>query len=119
MTTALAAEPTLVKNKRTLSAEGREVHVKAWQASGLTMSAYCREHQLSLSSLSVWVSKSKSKKSVSAKRFFPVKGMPKANIPTSQLMVKVTLTNGIGVQLQAPLSLDDVIQLARELSQCN
>ena len=119
MTTTLAAEPARVKIKHFVSAEAREAHVKAWQASGLTMSAYCREHGLALSSFSVWVGKSKDKKSVKGKRFFPVKRIAKANRTMNQFMVKVTLANGIGVQLQAPLSFCEVIDLTQELRRCN
>ncbi len=121
MTMTLATEPTPLKIKRSLSAEEREAHVKAWQMSGLTMSAYCRAHGLAISSLSVWVSKSKGNKSVEGKRFFPVKRSTNASTPTatSQSIVKITLANGIAVQLQTPLSLQEVVDLAKELSRCN
>lgn len=119
MTTTLAQEASTTKIRRSLSAETRQAHVKAWQESGLTMSAYCREHQLAISSFSVWVGKNKDKKDKAVKQFFPIKPCEKPSLSSSRLMVKVTLVNGMGVQVQAPLSLSEVIHLARELSRCN
>jgi hypothetical protein len=44
----------ITKGRHT-SAEIRKSHVIKWKNSGLTMSAYCRQYNLSLSSFSGWV----------------------------------------------------------------
>lgn len=46
------------KLKKTYSAEARGNHVDAWRGSGLSMSEYCRHHQLGVSTLSKWVQRS-------------------------------------------------------------
>lgn len=43
----------VVKRSQT-SAEERQAHINNWKASGMKMSAYCRQHGLALSSFSGW-----------------------------------------------------------------
>jgi hypothetical protein len=51
-------QPTKIN---TYTQEDRQAHCKQWRKSGLSMSEYCRRHQLRVSSLSQWVKRSKNK----------------------------------------------------------
>jgi hypothetical protein len=43
------------KSRRHSNLQTRQLHIKKWQDSHLSMSAYCRQQNLSVSSLSKWV----------------------------------------------------------------
>ena len=39
------------------SSEARRIHIEAWQTSGMTQAAYCREHGLNTKTFGNWVRK--------------------------------------------------------------
>jgi transposase-like protein len=39
------------------SSEARRIHIEAWQTSGMSQAAYCREHGLNTKTFSNWVRK--------------------------------------------------------------
>ncbi|MBK7491028.1 MAG: IS66 family insertion sequence element accessory protein TnpB, partial [Nitrosomonas sp.] len=39
------------------SSESRRIHIEAWQTSGMSQAAYCREHGLNTKTFGTWVRK--------------------------------------------------------------
>ncbi len=42
------------------SSEARRIHIEAWQTSGMSQAAYCREHDLNARTFGNWVRKHRS-----------------------------------------------------------
>ncbi len=53
--TQASQEKIKQKSRRHSDLQTRQLHIKKWQESRLSMSAYCRQQNLSVSSLSKWI----------------------------------------------------------------
>ena len=60
------------------SSEARRIHIEAWQISGMSQAAYCREHGLNTKTFGNWVRKHRSGQVVRSPTLVPVtiKSMP-------------------------------------------
>lgn len=87
-------------------------HIDAWRVSGLSQSAYCKEHALSLSSFGYWLHRRAEPKS--AATAIPIT----VSRPGADERVDIRLPNGLTVQM--PLTLDGarLLPLLRELAAC-
>ncbi len=84
----------------------RQSHCENWRRSGLTMSHYCRQTGIALSSFSKWVQDSKSPS-------------PPPVVIEKRPPVEIILTNGIRVQIAGPNSVSGLVKLLQEVSSCN
>ena len=87
-----------IKKQRRYTPEERKHHLVSWRDSGLTMSEYCREHDLSISSLSLW---NKSQEKTKPKDLREISATPAATgtIRCKQLPVEVVIPNGIKIRI--------------------
>ena len=80
------------------SSEHKQRHLNAWQASGLSMSEYCRQNNLSISNLSNWNARSKSKRTIKSNKLQSIKCMPKSSC-SQPSPVEIVLPDGIKIRL--------------------
>ncbi len=61
-----------------LSSEARRIHIGAWQTSGMSQAAYCREHGLNTKTFGNWVRKHRADQVIRPPALVPVtiKPMP-------------------------------------------
>lgn len=116
-----------IENKRIYTPEERRHHVTAWRNSKLSMSDFCREHDLNVSTFYGWSQRIKPENKLS---FQPVETtppeIPKENPPASTLLsldepltINMTLTNGIKLNLGNIKTLSTLSHLIKELQSCN
>lgn len=60
------------------SSEARRIHIEAWQTSGMSQAAYCREHGLNTKTFGNWVRKHRAGRIIGSAALVPVtiKPMP-------------------------------------------
>lgn len=60
------------------SSEARRIHIEAWQISGMSQAAYCREHGLNTKTFGNWVRKHRADQVIRSPALIPVtiKSMP-------------------------------------------
>lgn len=54
------------------SSEARRIHIEAWQTSGMSQAAYCREHGLNTKTFSNWVRKHRADQVIRSPALVPV-----------------------------------------------
>jgi transposase-like protein len=82
-------------NRRLTSKEIRAQHIEKWKESGLTMSEYCRQNKLSLSSFSSW-----RQSAIKAKSSFkPIALSSSASTLTNQNIVEIMVDQRIKLRL--------------------
>lgn len=89
----------------------RQAHCKQWRQSGLSMTEYCRLHNLSLSSLSLWAKRMKLASQPAQQAMLPP--------PPKQQSVEIRLASGVSLlfsQITDPVT---VAQLIKALASCN
>ncbi|MBK7491954.1 MAG: IS66 family insertion sequence element accessory protein TnpB [Nitrosomonas sp.] len=66
------------------SSESRRIHIEAWQTSGMSQAAYCREHGLNTKTFGNWVRKHRADQVIRSPALIPVTiksiPMPMANM---------------------------------------
>lgn len=99
---------------------GWATHVAAWQSSGLSQSAYCRRHGLSLASFGYWRRQFRTDQEgtessrLAARALLPIHVAPAASSPG----VEVCLSNGLRIRLAGMGDPASVAVLVRALSSC-
>ena len=58
------------------SLETRRIHIEAWQTSGLSQTAYCREHGLNTKTFGDWVRKHRASQVIRSPALVPVTVKP-------------------------------------------
>lgn len=111
----IVTEP-LIKKRRNSSAEIRQSHVNKWKQSGVTMSEYCRNHNVALTSLSAWAKAAK----LSKQSFKPVVVTPSSAVAIKQSgMIEILVDTRLKIRLidiKNPLLVVDIV---KELMQCS
>ena len=69
------------------SSEARRIHIEAWQTSGLSQTAYCREHGLNTKTFGDWVRKHRASQVIRSPALVPVTVKPML-APTSTLYLR-------------------------------
>ena len=77
----------------------RQKHLQAWQSSGLSQSAYCREHKLKLQTFSHW-QLSQSKTKATAEPFIPIQ----ISKQSGKCEPPITVNTTDGLSVSCPLS---------------
>ncbi|MBK7491722.1 MAG: IS66 family insertion sequence element accessory protein TnpB [Nitrosomonas sp.] len=54
------------------SSESRRIHIEAWQTSGMSQAAYCREHGLNTKTFGNWVRKHRADQVIRSPALIPV-----------------------------------------------
>ena len=95
--------------------EARLLHIEKWRQSGLSMSAYSREANISMSNLSKWVqSENKSKT-----KFKPITLSSSAPMIKQGNMIEIIVDNRIRIQLPNLTDPSIAINIIRGLTQCS
>lgn len=68
------------------SSEARRIHIEAWQTSGMTQAAYCREHGLNTKTFGNWVRKHRAGQVIRSE-FVPVTIKP-MSVPANTLRLR-------------------------------
>ena len=68
------------------SSEARRIHIEAWQTSGMSQAAYCREHGLNTRTFGNWVRKHRAGQVIRSE-FVPVTIKP-MSVPASTLRLR-------------------------------
>ncbi|MFB9068366.1 IS66 family insertion sequence element accessory protein TnpA [Pseudofulvimonas gallinarii] len=99
-------------------------HMAAWQSSGLSQSAYCRRHALSLASFGYWRRQLRTDRDGAGcavpvtRALVPIRVAPASMTPVSSSMMEVCLGNGLRVRLAGVPDPLAVAALVRALSSC-
>jgi len=117
--------------KRSYSLAAKQQHLVNWKKSGLSMSAYCRQHDIRVSSLSLW---NKNKRQPDVLTLKPValkaSSSPTMEKPTwttslattqaTSPMIEIVIANHMILRLpMSGLSPIELAKFVRALSQCN
>ena len=86
-------------------------HIMAWQASGLTQAAYCRQHGLNPSTFSSWWRYVRSLPAPGTSGLVPIQVTPAVTAPTGPLVLR--LTSGHTLELPASAAPGWVAELLR------
>lgn len=107
-------------SKNFLTAQARRAHVRAYQADGESMIAYCDKHRLALSTFKSWVTKYGEKKIPAA--FVPIVASKSisAEISKSKALQLVEIhINNIKIIFPEISDTETLIQLIRGMSHAN
>jgi hypothetical protein len=93
-----------------LSTHGQQ-HIEAWQLSGLTQAAYCRQHGLNAITFSGWLRRYRAVPEGAIPGLLPIQLTPVATAPTGPLVLR--LASGHHLELPAASAPDWLAELLR------
>ena len=108
--------PANIKKSRRSTTKGRHDHLTAWKNSGLKMSEYCRENDISISSFSTW---NKRQESIKPKELRAITAKPTTEAVVKPLPIEVFMPNGIKKRLSSMDQLPHVLALLSRGAKCN
>jgi hypothetical protein len=97
------------------STQAQKAHVRAWEASGETMSHYCQSHGLSLSAFSGWSNKYSQKKNG---EFIGIAPLVKNTTIKKGQSMQIVFGNQVRIIIAEITDLSAIVKLLKELSQC-
>jgi len=119
------SERTLATRKRRFSAAEKQQYYADFQTSQLSMSEFCRQHQLSISSFSAWCQQFKRLEvkqpgdaSVTLKPVSIASISPSPN-QTNKQSLSVTCCSGVKLDFAPIQDPALIVQIIKELSSCN
>ena len=89
----------------------RQAHCKQWHQSGLSMTEYCRQHRLSISSLSLWAKRMKVAPQPTQQALL--------SSPLKQQSVEIRLANGVYLLFSDITDPVAIAQLTKAFAACN
>jgi transposase-like protein len=102
--------------RRNTSPELRQSHVSQWRKSGLSMSEYCRQQNLAISSFSAWASPAGKTKL----EFNPMIIKAQTTEPKRRInCVEIVVDERIKVRLLDISDMSMIVNLIRGIAQCN
>jgi transposase-like protein len=101
--------------RRNSNVESRRAHVDKWKQSGLSMSEYCRQHDLAISSFSVWVQMNKN----SSQEFKPITITPPTLLEKQVNVVEIIVEHRLKLRLLNVIDYKLIVNIAKELVRCN
>ena len=108
--------PANIKKSRRSTTKERHDHLTAWKNSGLKMSEYCRENDISISSFSTW---NKRQESIKPKEIRDITAKPTTEAVVKPLPIEVFMPNGIKKRLSSMDQLPHVLALLSRGAKCN
>lgn len=108
--------PVVTKSSRAkrYSEDDRAHHLEEWKKSGTSMSQYCQDKELTISTLSKWV------RSVNqAKTQFKPITLPSAPIHNQNGAIEIIIDNRIKIKLSNASDVSIVVNIVRSFMQCN
>jgi hypothetical protein len=102
--------------RRQTAKEERQAHVDNWKKSGLSMSEYCRQNNLSLASLSDW-KRSILRKSTQFKSVQPLS--QQASLTKFENVVEIIVGTNIKMRIQHVTDASLVINIVKGILICN
>lgn len=105
----------IVRSKlKRYSDEERNIYFEGWKKSGLSMSQYCRDKEVSVSTLSKWAGTQNNSKP----EFKPV--TLTSTMPCNQnIMVEIVVDNRIKMRLPSTADVSMIVNIVRGLMPCN
>ena len=106
-----------ISEQRQAQAEARRAHVERWKSGGLSMTAYCRQHNLVLTTFSTWAKPYKK----SLTKFKPISIRPPMNlapVPQSSV-IEILVDHRIKIRLLNVSDASMVLAIAKGLMSCN
>ena len=113
----VSVSPKKISEQRQAQAEARRAHVERWKSGGLSMTEYCRQHNLVLGTFSGWIKPYKK----SATKFKPINVRPSMNpvsVPQSSV-IEILLEQRIKIRLLNVSDASMVLAIAKGLVSCN
>lgn len=110
------SDKSKINTRRYSTKEERQGHVDSWKKSGLTMSEYCRKHNIALASLSDW------KHSIlrSSSQFKPISSLSPREIVTNPThLVEIIVDQRIKIRFQHVSDASLVVSVVKELLICS
>ena len=95
------------------SQEDKQGHLDAWTASGLSMSEYCRQNNLSISSLSNWNARSKSKEKITAPKLKQIEKLTAVQSHMKLTPIEIVLPDGIKIRLSDLQQLASILKIIK------
>lgn len=89
-------------------------HLEEWKKSGVSMNQYCQDKDLTISTLSKWVRSANQTKT----QFKPVK-IASASIHNQNGSIEIIIDNRIKIKLSNASDVSIVVDIVRNLIQCN
>ena len=90
----------------------REAHIKQWQESGMSMSAYSKQYGFSVSTLSTWVKASQVEKPL----LTPVKVTSSQADKMNLLIVEIEIKKSIQLRVSGLKQIQEVIEIVKGLT---
>jgi transposase-like protein len=103
------------KTRRYTTKEERQSQVENWKKSGLSMSEYCRQNKLALTSLSAW-NRSILRNKI---QFKAIKSLASTDTTRPSNVVEIIIDQRIKIRLQQVTDASLVINIAKGLMTCN
>ena len=105
------ANITLQRNK----SDKHQAYIHAWKNSGLSMSDFCRQHDLPISSFSGWAKKSKA----SEELFKPCVTSTPAITHDNMDIIEISFKDSVKIRFSNSSNLSLVLRIAKELAACS
>ena len=114
--TQASQEKIKQKSRRHSDLQTRQLHIKKWQESRLSMSAYCRQQNLSVSSLSKWVQDSTKKLKT---LFKPIISTPANSKIPADNVIKILTSQQIKIRFINTSDASLILAVIKGLIRCN
>jgi len=111
------ANKLTIKKRRQISLESRQSHVSKWKQSVISMSDYCREHDLALSSFSAWVQGDQIIKQSPFKRM--VVTPSSHNTMNQGNVIEILVLDKLKIRLIDVTNVSMVVDIAKEFVRCS
>lgn len=102
---------TTQENKRTTKRQYWQEQIKAWQASGLSQSAYCSKSEINLGAFIYWRKAILGQEDQNTKKFARVKILKQESVITAERSVQIKLLTGHMVHLPSNMETDEIARL--------
>jgi hypothetical protein len=105
-------------NRKHSTLQTRQVHIRKWKESNLSMSAYCRQQNLSVSSLSKWVQDSHKKSKTLFKPVISTTSLPRAKELASNV-IEIFVGQQIKIRFINAADSSFIMNIIKGLAVCN
>lgn len=104
------------KNRQNSNADKRQAYVESWRKSGLSMSAFCRQNNLAISSFSGWTKQSKDCEKI----FKPLIGAASNITQDAEVgVIEISFQNSVKIRFLNSPNLSLVLRVVKELAGCS
>ena len=105
-------------NRKHSTSQARQLHVRKWKESNLSMSAYCRQQNLSVSSLSKWVQDSHKKSKTLFKPVISTTSLPRSK-ESPPNVIEILVGQQIKIRFVNAADSSFIMNIIKGLAVCN